>query len=91
MYFVPTDKTPEAFHIHRLVVTKCAANWRELGEALGIAADKLNIVAADFPSNCEERCKQMLRRWVREDLSATWGKLIDAVHSPTVSYISGGK
>ena len=57
----------------------CAAKWRELGEALGFLPSQLDIINTDHPNSCEERCKVMLQKWVKKDLSATWGKLADAV------------
>ena len=73
----------------RLVTLTCvvpywAAKWRELGEALGFLPSQLDIINIDHPNSCEERCKVMLQKWLKQDLSATWGKLVDtmkAIHS----------
>ena len=72
------EDKPVAHDINRLVVPKFAAKWRELGEALGLSPEQLDIIFADSPSSCEERCKMVLRKWQSLDPSATWGKLIDA-------------
>jgi len=76
---------PEAHEINKYVVTKYAPEWRELGEALGMSPEILNIIHTDHPNSCEERCKTMLRRWLQQDPSATWGTLVDAIHSSTIS------
>jgi len=60
-------------------VPYCADKWRELGEALGFSPSQLNIINVDHPNSCEDRCKVILQKWLRQDTSATWGKLIDAV------------
>ena len=81
---VTGDDTPEAHDTNTHVVPYCAEKWRELGEALGFSPSQLNIINVDNPSSCEERCKVMLRKWVQQNLSATWGKLVDAakaIHS----------
>jgi len=75
------DDIPEARDINRYVVPYCAAEWRELGEALGLTPYKLDIINVDHPNSCEDRCKVMLREWVKLDHSATWGKLVDATDS----------
>ena len=57
----------------------CATRWRELGEALGIEGYKLDIINVNHRHCCRERCKVMLEEWVKQDLSATWSKLLDAI------------
>ena len=53
---------------------------------------QLDIINVDHPSSCEERCKVMLRKWLQLDPFATWGKLVDAIHSldVTVSFPAEG-
>lgn len=75
------DDRPEAIDTNRYVIPHCAAEWRELGEAIGISPSQLNIINVDHPNSCEERCKVVLRKWVEQDPSATWGKLVDAVNT----------
>ena len=41
----------------------------------------LDIISVDHPVSCKERCKVMLRDWLKKDCSATWGTLVDAVNS----------
>ena len=52
-----------------------------MGEALKILPFKLDIINKDHPNSCEERCKVMLRDWLKQELSPTWGKLNDAAVS----------
>ena len=83
LYFV--DDRPAAHDINKYVVPNCSAKWRELGEALGMTSDQLDIITVDHPTSCEDRCKMMLRKWLDHNPSATWGKLIDAVDSSIVT------
>jgi len=45
--------------------------WWEVGEALNMAPETLNISEAAHPKSCEERCKLMLRKWLQLDKMAT--------------------
>ena len=82
---VTGDEKPEERDINSHVVPHCATKWRELGLSLGVTSSQLDIIGVDHPNSCEERCKVMLRKWLRQDPSPTWGKLVDAIHSSTLS------
>jgi len=45
-----------------------------------MTSSQLDIIDYD-ERKCEEKCKKMFRKWLTFDCSATWGKLIDAIHS----------
>ena len=75
---VTGDDTPESRDTNMCVVPYYAVKWRELGEALGITTFQLDIINVDHPNSCEERCKVMLKKWLKMDPQATWGKLVDA-------------
>ena len=75
------DDSPKALEINRHVAPYCATKWRELGEALGMTPPQLDIINVDHPNSCEERCKVMLRKWVKQDVSATWGRLVDCMNT----------
>ena len=63
-----------------------------MGLSLGMTTSQLDIIHTDHPSSCEERFRVMIRKWLRQDPSATWGKLVDAINPPNMSPIStGGK
>ena len=88
MHIITGDDIPEARDTNTHVVPYCAPKWRELGEAIGMPPFQLDIINADHPNSCEERCKVMLQNWLKKDASATWGKLIDAVGTlPAVSSV----
>ena len=75
------NDTPKAHDTNTCVVPHCATRWRELGEALGMDPHRLDIITVDNPNSCEDRCKVMLQNWLKQDLSATWGKLVDAAET----------
>jgi len=53
--------------------------WRELGEALEFSSPQLDKINTDHPNSCEKKCQVILQKWVKQNPSATWDKLIDAV------------
>jgi len=56
-----------------------------LGLSLGVKSSQLDIIYVDHPNSCEERCKVVIRKWLQQDPSATWGKLVDAINSSVAS------
>ena len=76
---VAGDNIPEARELNMHIVPNYATKWRELGEEA--LASQLDIILVDHPNSCEERCKVMLQKWLRMDISATWGKLDDAART----------
>ena len=58
----------------------CAVKWRELGEALGMSSWQLDIIKEDNLDSCKKRCQEMLKKWIELDVSASWGKLVNAVN-----------
>jgi len=73
------NDTPNERDINHVVQYGCATKWRELGAALGLRSWQLDIINVDHPNSCEERCKVMLRKWLRQNPSANWGMLSDAI------------
>jgi len=84
------NDTPNEHDINHDVVPHCATKWRELGTALGLRSPQLDIINVDHPNSCEERCKVMLRKWLRQNPSANWGVLIDAIDTLNVSITTKG-
>ena len=76
------NDTPEAIDTNVSVVPYCAVKWRELGVALGMSSWQLDIIKEDNLDSCEKRCQEVLKKWTTElDVSASWGKLVDAVNT----------
>lgn len=56
--------------------------WRGLGEQLQVPGYKLNEIAAEIagkPHGQQEALSKVLDFWLKNDLSATWQKLVKAV------------
>ena len=73
---------PELSELHREIVPKCAARWRDLGVELKIPVDRLDIIAVNHtnhPSYSEQCCKAVLKKWMETTPNHTWTVLQKAV------------
>jgi len=75
------ERPEERDFVLNKIITNYAIKWREIGLVLGITPPELDVINADNPDSCEERFKVILRNWLRQDLSATWIKLAEAIFS----------
>ena len=73
---------PELSELHRDIVPKCAARWRDLGVELKIPVNRLDIIAVDnvnHPSYSEQCCKAVLQKWIEVTPKPTCAMLRKAV------------
>ena len=73
---------PEVSELHRYVVPKYAARWRDLGQLLELPEHYLNAIAQDnlYHPLCNERCcKSVLKKWMEITPDATWNSLQMAI------------
>ena len=61
--------------INRHVVSKFAADWKDIGLELNLENDKLNIVEKDYPGQCKVCFQKTLDMWLKGTTNATWKKL----------------
>ena len=76
--FTLGNRKPEASELHRHIVPKYAARWRDLGVQLKIPEHHLNTIAVNntnHPSYSEQCCKAVLEKWMKITPNATWDKL----------------
>ena len=73
---------PEVSELHRHIVPKYAARWRDLGVQLKIPDHDLDTIAANnanHNSYCQDCCKAMLKKWMELTPNATWSLLQMAI------------
>ena len=63
------------------VINQYAANWEDLGKQLGVKDYDIANISRDHPNRAVDACREMLRMWLRDIPSPTWGKLDDAINS----------
>ena len=62
------------------VIPQYAARWKALGAILGLKDYEIDNISEDYANRSYEGCAAMLMKWLRKDLTASWGKLDDAIN-----------
>ena len=58
-----------------------ARNWQVIGTLLDIPERVLDRIEADYPGNCQQCVREMIKSWLNQvDPPPTWKDLADAVH-----------
>ena len=67
--------------IENHVVTRFAAQWRQLGSILNIDENSMDILQYDYPDDCKKCCSRMFEDWLDENTQEhkTWEILINAL------------
>ena len=83
--------------LNRYIVEQQAAQWERLGLELGLMDYHIANISKDNPNRSVTCCREILKKWLDIDTSATWGKLDDAINNiklpsttSTVSTDKGG-
>ena len=74
----------EISELHRSIVPKYAARWKDLGIQLKIDVHHLDTIAANYqhhPSYSQQCCIAMLRKWMDTNPDATWNMLQKAINN----------
>ena len=67
------------------VVPLYAADWREIGFALGLPNSILKIIKADNPTSVRDCCYNVFKSWIGLNPDASWKIVLNAINSLTVS------
>ena len=76
------DRMPELSELHRDIVPKYAAKWRDLGVELKIPVHQLDCIAVNHtnhPQYSEQCCKAVLLKWMEITPNPTWTVLQKAI------------
>ena len=88
------QEKPQIKELHKKIVPLWAAKWKELGEELGLSHNELETISlnhAYHPRRCEECCKAVLRKWLDQDLTASWNKIDEATNNISGTTLYTGK
>ena len=78
------QEKPQLRELNRIIVPVWAAQWREIGEAIGMLPHELEIISenhAYHPRRSEECCKVMFKTWLDKDAQVSWNKIREAINS----------
>lgn len=73
------------------VVPRYAVHWKSIGVLLGLEQHHIDNISennAYNPNRVIDGCAEMLKKWLKFDTSASWGKLENAIYSLKVSSTS---
>ena len=79
---ISDDKPDLPSLLDRIVHGRYANHWDKLGLKLGLADYHINTISDNNkynPNRVEDCCTAMLKQWLKEVASPTWGKLNDAI------------
>ncbi|XP_065893263.1 uncharacterized protein [Dysidea avara] len=71
--------TPDWCDLHRNVVSQYAVHWKAIGAELGLEHYHISNISEDHCNRTEDGCAEMLKRWLDDGTSPTWGRLDDAI------------
>ena len=77
-----SDDKPDLCDLLNRIVCKYAVHWEKLGLELGLERYHIDSILYNNkhnPNRAEDCCTAMLKQWLKEIPSPTWGKLSDAM------------
>ena len=83
MLFI-VNETPKLKELQTLITPNYASCWEEIGIGLNLPYGTLQTIERDY-TKTEQRCTNMLAKWLQKDNSATWQKLLQVIDLPVVA------
>ena len=68
-------------------ISTVAADWFNLGVALGLSYSTLKTIESDYPRDAPRCLTEMLIAWLRNSSQPTWRGLVLALESPLVNRV----
>ena len=87
---IPFVSNPPDKHSLRIVlnsISTLAAKWFNLGLALGLSRDTLDIIEYNYPRDAHRCQTEMITAWLRMSSHPSWQRLASALSSPLVNRI----
>ena len=79
---------PKLPDLYEHITPQYALKWKVIGILLGLPIEKLNKIEDDEMFKAEPCCTAMLIQWLKDDATASWGKLFNAIlSSATISSV----
>ena len=70
--------------LYQYITPRYASQWKVIGTLLGLHSEELETIEAGYPTNVHWCCNQMLQKWLRENVSASWNEMLKVIESPAV-------
>ena len=75
---------PTSKDLPHYVIPYCAAQWKILGDLLGIPSHKIQLIEKNFHHIVEDCCRELLQTWLQSNTEASWKILLSALNSPAI-------
>ena len=79
-----TNSTPLLKDLQNDFTPHFAASWRVIGTQLSLTSEELNIIEYDNHHRAVRCCNAVLEKWLEQDKSASWEKLLIVIESPAL-------
>ena len=76
--------TPTLKDLAHYVIPYCAAQWKILGDLLGIPSHKICLIEKNCHHIVEDCCRELLQTWLQINTEASWKILLSALNSPEI-------
>ena len=71
----------------QVAIWSARSKWYDIGVALCVSPDTLDVIDKDKRSVCDECFREMLKEWLRRpEPCPTWKELAKALRSPVIGY-----
>ena len=71
--------------LYQHITPQYAVDWKVIGTLLGLPSGEMKAIEAGYPTNVKWCRNQMLEKWLKMDITASWEKLLTVIESPAVS------
>ena len=68
-------------------ISAVAADWFNLGVALGLSYDSLKTIESDYPRDTLRCLTEVIIAWLQDSSQSTWRGLVFALESPIVNRV----
>ena len=87
--FFTGHERPDLKYLNRYVRISVGAKWHDLGIELLESSyiEKLNVIEAEYPSDCDKCCSKMFMLWLNTKNTASWNELLEALRQPSIGLV----
>ena len=74
LYYLIGNATPTMDELNIYLIKYCKM-WKSIGLKLGLQDDVISVIQTNHPMDVEECFREVLQKWLRQDVRPTWGSL----------------
>ena len=74
IYTYVGNATPTMSELNKYLIKYCEM-WKSIGLKLGLEDDVVSVIQSNHPTQIEECFREVLRKWLKQDVTPTWSTL----------------